>query len=146
MATPKLGRRAKIYVNSATYGSPTWVEISLARDVSDNKGTTSVDADCREMGDWEVKLAVSKNLSIDFDMIHDSANAAWVLLSAAFDALSTVDVLMLDGPRTTAGSKGMRATCSIEKFAATQPLKNIQVDSVTLAPALSSYPPETYTA
>jgi len=143
---PTLGRRGKLYVNSASYASPTWVEITLARDVSDNKETTTVDADCRAMGDWEAELAVSKKMSIDFDMIHDTTNSAWSIISTAYHALSTVDILMLNGPRTTSGSKGMRAVCTVKKFAKSEPLKNIQVDAVSLAPALNDNVPVEYTA
>lgn len=108
-----LGLDAKLYYNSATEGSPTWVEITPVRDLTLNMDAATADVTTRASGGWRMQVPTLKEVSLDFQMIWDPSDAGFAVIHDAYIANSTVELLILDGPEDTAGSEGMRGSFGI---------------------------------
>jgi hypothetical protein len=142
----RLGRNGKLYYNSGTYGSPTWVEITRARDVNINKSKAESDASSRA-----TVFALSKGaqliLDISFDyQDSDAADTVHDALRASYNDSSAIEILVLNGSKDTAGSKGYRLSMEVMTYNEPQPLTGSQTSQFVLKPCPSSNPPAAYTA
>lgn len=142
----KLGRNGKLYYNAGSYGSPTWTEVTLARDVTTNLDAETADADHRGAGSFGADVVVKLTAGVDFELIWDTSNAVFLVLLNAFLAGSAVEFLVLDGAVGTTGSRGVRASCNVTKFTRSEPLREIMKASVTIKPTYSANPAAWYTA
>jgi hypothetical protein len=142
----KLGRNGKLYYNAGTYGSPTWTEVTLVRDVTTNLDSEVADADHRGAGVFGADVVVKLKAGVDFEILWDPANAVFSVLLAAYLAGSSVDFLVLDGAVGTTGSQGVRATCQIHKFTRAEALKDVIKAQVSIAPTYAANAAAWYTA
>lgn len=133
----KSGRKCKLYVNSATYATPTWVEIDIARDVNISLGKGENEANARDV-DWEQFLPGLKTMEVTFDVRSEPTHTAWTTLRDAFIDDTELDIAVMDGDIATSGSKGYRAPMQCFGFQEAQPLEGTQTNSVTLKPMPSS--------
>lgn len=140
----KLGRNGKLYYNAGTYGSPTWTEVTLARDVTTNLDSETADADHRAAGLFGANVVVKLSAGIDFELIWDTSNAVFLVLLAAFVSAGSVEFLVLDGSVGTSGSRGVRATCNITKFTRTEALAGVMLAQVSIAPTYAANAAEWY--
>ena len=115
------GRDARLYYNSATFGSPTWVVINAVRDVAIPDGDrVSIDASGRDYGIDLVEYANLK-LRIEGKIRVNHSNTAFAYLQAKAllsPSLSTsiVDLMILSGVHTTDGNTGFRFESKIGKW------------------------------
>ncbi len=142
-----LGFNCHAYYNAGTYGSPTWTEILPIRDMTLPQTDDDVDASSREgEGSKEVEPGMRDN-SIEFDMVYNQADAAFAALQAGYNARSAVEFLVLDGPNSTAGSQGLRATMKLNKFTRKEELTGAVMTEVKATPAKNANAaPAWYTA
>lgn len=96
------GFESVLYVNTATYGSPTWVEVDLARDLTDLRDQEEVDMTTRGTARLGFKAAQAGTtpMGFEFDCLVPAAgetNSAYTALLAALKARSTVDLLHVEG-------------------------------------------------
>src|SRR4051794_30097558 len=117
-----LGKNARLYYNSASPGSPTWVAIGNVRDVKIDFDKKDADAATRDTGGVEAYLGTFIACPIDFQMNHNTADAGWQALKASFFNFSAIELLVLDGPKETTGSQGWRCPYECMKFAKGEPL------------------------
>jgi hypothetical protein len=102
-----LGIAAKLYYNSATYGSPTWVEVDCVADCQLNFAWDEGAADDRsDPAHRMVKTQFS--LDVTGNAKKRISNTAWEYLADLLISRETGDFLVLDGPRTTVGQRGFR--------------------------------------
>ncbi len=102
-----LGIKAKLYYNSSSYGSPSWVEVDIVQDCTLNFAWDEGAADDRSdaahrMVKTQYALDVSGNLK---KRISDTA---YEYLADLAISRAVGDFLVLDGPRTTVGQRGFR--------------------------------------
>lgn len=105
----KAGIAAKAYRNTGTYGSPTWTAADLIRDVQPAFPWDMVDASARST---RAKLfgKTQIDLSIQLVVRADDLDVAYqAFVTAAFSPTSNIDMLILDGPITAEGARGVRA-------------------------------------
>jgi hypothetical protein len=140
----RLGRNHKLYYNAGSYGSPTWTEVTLVKDGTLNQDTEKADASSRASGAYNADVVTMINLGFEAEIIRDTANAVFLVLETAFYALSPVEFLILDGPVGTTGSRGVRATCQIQKWTRGEPLKGIATQQMTIGPTYADNPPAAY--
>lgn len=136
-----LGLDAKIYRNSATYESPTWVEIDNVKDLTLNLTKEEADVTTRANNGWKAIVASLKEGSIDFEMVWNKSDSNFQALLASFLTNSVIDFLILDGPYDTAGSEGLRASCQVFNFSRAEQLTDVLRASVTIKPTYSAHPP-----
>lgn len=104
----KLGINGVVYRNTGTYGSPTWTAISLVRDAAVNLPWDFPDASARAT---RVKLYAASQIDFDIQLTvrADDADAGYNALWDATVGGDPLDMLVLDGPITTEGVRGVRA-------------------------------------
>jgi len=106
-----LGRKAKLYYNSATYESPTWVQITT-RDtlaVGLTKTTEDVTGDDSNGEVWEQTILTARSLEFEAFQNDDNTDMADLdALKAAFEADTPIEFAVADGPIATVGTKYRR--------------------------------------
>jgi hypothetical protein len=135
-----VGVKAKIYRNTGTYGSPTWVAMDLVKDVSVGMPWDMVDASVRGS---RVKLyaPTQTDFSINMSMRIDYADTAYLAIRAASVSATAQDLLVLDGAVTEEGAQGFRADFHVSLTAQDQAIGNVLYDSFDLKPGVATnYP------
>lgn len=128
-----LAEDAKVYYNSATYGSPTWVEIDVKNlTLSLDKG--EADVTTRGSGGWNEFLDGLIDATVDFQLVWDTADAAQTAIRSAFTGKTGIEVLVLDGSSATNGSQGIRMTCMVKTFSRNEQLGEALMVDVSLRP------------
>jgi len=102
MEAREAGFESTLYLNSASFGSPAWVEIDLARDLTDAKDVAQLDATSRGIArrGFQAAQAGTTPWGFDFDCLVPAAgqtNAAYTALMTALKARSNVDILHVEG-------------------------------------------------
>ena len=111
--TPIAGAEGFAYYNSATYSSPTWVNIANARDVTINLSANEVETNARASG-WKLSRQGLRELSFSFGyLMKQGADTVWDALRAAYFAGTVTEFLFLDADATETGAEGVRAHCQI---------------------------------
>jgi len=142
-----IGLNAKLYRNTGTYGSPTWVEVCLIGDLTLNIEKSEATISVRCSG-WELIRAVLKKASVDFKMMYNPGNSSFQAIRDAFNNNTRIEFAVMDGDITagaTTLTQGLRATMEVMKFNIGQPLEGAQTVDVTLKPSYNSNLPSWYT-
>jgi hypothetical protein len=109
----KLGIDCKIFINTATYASPTWAEVKSVNDWKESAGWGTADANDRStILDGVVKT--TKQLGWSGTVKRDGTAGA-NKIAEAFLYRDPVDVLILDGPIDKEGTEGWRLDAHVLK-------------------------------
>jgi TP901-1 family phage major tail protein len=141
----KLGLDAKLYRNTGTPGAPTWVELTNVKDLTLNLDASEADVTTRGNAGWRATLAALKDASIEFEMVWDTADAAFTAIKDAFFGSTSVEFAVMDGDITIAGAQGLRAEMSITNFSRSEPLEEAISVSVTAKPTYATTAPSRMT-
>lgn len=141
----KLGLQGKLYRNTGTYASPTWVEITNVRNLTLSVEKGEADLSVRGGNGWETIVATLKKGSIEFDMVYDTEDTNFTALQTAFFSDAQIEFAVMDGPIATTGSQGLRASCEILKFGRNEPLTEGMTTPVMIKPGYSANAPAWYT-
>lgn len=144
MAVPT-GLDCKLYRNAGTYGSPTWTLIAAVKDVTRNAETNEGDGKSR-ISTFVKRVRGLKKISIDFDLVKDSVDAAnYTALRAAWLARSTIEFAVATGLIATAGTHYVRMSGIVKKFSESQPLEDAVVASCSVSLTQSANDPSATT-
>lgn len=137
----KRGLDCKLYRNTATFGSPTWNEITKARDVTRTIEANEAEGGARD-DDYEAMVRTRKKLSIEFEMVADPAIDDYDALVAALDADpgTVLDIAIADGAIATVGTRYLRADYQVFSMTESQPLDGVNMDQFTLKRTYSANP------
>jgi hypothetical protein len=139
----KLGSEAKLYFCAAGIGStPTWTEISNAKNVTLDLKSGEADVTTRANNGWKATLATLKEASIDFEMVWNTGDAGFTALKNAWLAKSVIGLAAMDGDITTAGNQGLVADCQVTGFTRDEPLDGPITVKVTAKPTYSANAPQ----
>lgn len=138
MAT--LGINSKLFYNTATFGTPTWVEITIVRDLNVESAWNMGDASTRvspviQEEPTQLKLGISCKILSDGSVIY-------LLLSTRHYARTMIDIMCLDGSSATNGVEGVRYEAKIGSWTQDQGAGNVNYRDVTFAPCASANPPK----
>jgi len=140
------GRSCKLYRNTGTWASPTWSEIDTIRDNTLNMGGTEVDAS-RRASAFKLFLKGLKEISVEGQIIHDMDDTNCEALYDAYHNDTNVEILVLDGAVTTAGSEGVRFEAKVMQYNRSEPLDDLNAADIVMKPAGDyTNAPTTYTA
>jgi hypothetical protein len=131
------GKDFFLYRNSATPGTPTWVEIENVRDVTRTLEKSLADASVRGSS-YRLQVGTLKDLSVEFQMVYDDEDVDVDALEDAFQDDSNIEFLTLDGPIGTVGSKGLRFMGQVTNFSVNEALEDVGLIDVTLVPGFDS--------
>ncbi len=149
MTTPTQASSAglydKFYYNSATYGSPTWVEVSGAQDVDLGDEANDIAIKIRQFR-HELHLRGQKKKEITFNLLCEVNKASWIFINNAYNADpgTVMDVLvMIVGTSATSGSIGFRMQVEVHKFGKPQKLEDGDMNDVVMRPSARVFGAET---
>ena len=130
-APPPLGLDARLYVNTGTYGSPTWTNIDITKDVALSQSAGGADVSTRGSGGYVEELATLKTLSLAFNINKVIADAQFETLRDAFKNRTTVDMAVADGNIATSGTEYMRFEGLVFEWNENQQLtEGVTIDAV----------------
>ena len=110
-----LGLNGKLYKNTNTYASPTWVLIPKVQDLELKIEGDQFDVSNRAGSGYKEVVNTLFDAEITFNMPYDPSDSILTGLQAlARPGGSTIELLVLDGLVATSGSQGLRATCAIK--------------------------------
>jgi hypothetical protein len=111
----QLGLDGEVYRNTGTGGSPTWVAGGLVRNVKATKKWKRADASARA-----TRATLQAKTQIDItgtiEVRADPADAWYAALcdAAEADSSSAIDLMILDGPMSQEGARGVRACMNLD--------------------------------
>lgn len=129
-----MGNDCKWYVNAGTYASPTWVEITLAKDITVNDSRAEGDSTVRGFDMTSITPGM-RTIQITGEIKYDPADTGCDALYDAYvaDPQVPVGILVLNGPVATAGSKGKRFDAYVTQFGDNEPLNQVKTVPITLS-------------
>lgn len=138
MAGLMLGKNAKIYYNTATFGTPTWSEISKVNNVKWgikwNRATSATRASLiRRGGKTDGEAPVT--FKIEQDLTDATFIAVW---TAVISPTATIDLLVLNASQTTNGARGVRGEMDLSSVDDDQDLQNVLTYDITADPAATA--------
>lgn len=133
MASNMVGIKGKLYYNSATFGSPTWVEHTLIRDLNRNFKADLADVVTRAS---RAKRAVPTtfDLSITGTLLAQVDSTIYLAQRTAFLAGTVFDIMCLTGARTNNGEEGFRYEAVVGDASQDQGSGNPMYDSFEFRP------------
>lgn len=132
---PKLGRDSKFYRNtSGNYNAPTWAEVDEISDLNLGRGWEEFDASTRGTPVGAM-IKVKLNLEATGKIRVDDSDADYVAIYDAANSKDQVlDVMILNGPLSTNGVRGVRMDCQVMSLNEDQGLGTVLFDEFTLKP------------
>jgi len=137
----KLGLDGKLYRNTGTYAVPVWNEVKNVKDLTLNLEKGEADVSTRGNNGWRALLATLKDGSIETEMVWDTADDDFIAFRDSWFNNTAVEVAVMDGDITVAGSQGLRALMMVFNFTRAEALEEAMIASVTLKPTYSTNPP-----
>lgn len=134
MPTMKLGILAKSYRNTGTYGTPVWSEVTCISDWTSTGSWDTVEASTRAS---RVKSGAKTLFDVGVSgklKVSDDDTNYLAFRAALFSQTATLDLLVLDGPRTASGVTGVRANFIVSKGDQSQGLGDALHLDITLMP------------
>lgn len=122
---------ANLLLNTASYDSATWAEIDIVQDVNVAKKKETFDTSKRRGKGIRTKRMTMLEIIVTGKMqVADgvaTGNPDWdqfKYFSDAWDADGILDLMLIDGPLTTNGSKGFRGFFQLSTFDEDQSIAN----------------------
>lgn len=123
---PVTGGECKLYYNTGTHASPTWVEVTRAINVNVAINKDEADQKSRASG-WAGKKGTTKTLEFTFSYLKkQGTDTVFDTLQAAALAGTVKEYAVLDGAITVVGCQGIRAFCELFQLNDTQNLDGSQ--------------------
>ena len=132
----KTGFDGKLYYNTGTDGSPTWVEIDVSRDVSSPNSAGEADVSDRR-SKFEMKCPTLLSLETSVTTTYVRGDTALAALRTHFLNRTAVQVAVMDGDIATSGSEGYKYYAHVFSNDFDQPLKDGMTVSLTFKPTIS---------
>lgn len=138
----RLGMEAKLYRNTGDYATPAWQEVDNVKDLTLSLEKGEADFTTRGNNGWRATVGTLKDASIEFQMVWDTEDAAFVAIQQAFFGNTSIEFAVMDGAIADPDSEGLRATFDIFNFTRNENLEEaIQVD-VSMKPTYAANAPE----
>lgn len=133
-AGPVVGKDCKLYYNSATNATPTWVEVKQAINVTVNLGKGEADVSSRASG-WKLAKGTLKELEVSFTYRHVAgADTVFDALLAGYVGNTPKQFAVMDADITLTGAQGPKAYFEIFQLNQSQELEGSVEYEVTMKP------------
>lgn len=130
----QIGLDAVLAYNSGTHASPTWVEITRARDVSAPATKSEAKLSSRASG-FEYTKGGLIQLSLEFGYMYKrGTDTVWTALLASFTGKTAVEFWIGDDTITLVGAKGWRFYGEVMECPMDQPLEEGVTYNFTIKP------------
>jgi hypothetical protein len=130
-----LGKDAKLYRNTGSYGTPTWNECDNVKDLSLTLTKAEYDATRRASGGWRETIGTIKDIEVSFNAVYSPTDADITAFKTAYLNNATIEIWVLSGVRTDAEAEGPRMTCHVVEMSREEQLEGGQELTIKLKPA-----------
>lgn len=140
---PRRGIDCVAYLNTSTYGSPTWTPCDFINDFNMTNADDFADANSRASA---IKKGVKtrKDLSFSGTLLSPGAtNTAYDNIIAALNSSGVLDFMILNGPSTENGVTGWRADFQVTQGNQDQGSEAVLYDEIEIKPYPSANPVKT---
>jgi hypothetical protein len=129
------GKDFKLYRNTDDPydNSPTWSEVTNVRDLTRSLEPALADASIRG-SDFRLQVPTLKDFTIEFQMVYDPDDTHYDAMEDAFFENELQEFVILDGPISTAGSKGLRFQGYLSNFSVNEALEDVGLTDVSIVP------------
>ena len=144
MPDPKpfqLGYERKLYRNAATDAAPNWVEVTNAKDVSQDLQTGEADVTTRANAGWKALAPTLSEAEFTFEMIYDPTSDDFTAIRTAFFGKSSIQFAFANGDIDTVGTEYLKVTCGVFKFAINEQNAEAVTVEVSLKPTYAAAAP-----
>lgn len=125
-ATYVLGMNAKIY-----FGVDGATELDNVKDVTLTMEAGEADITTRANDGWRATAPTLRECTAEFEMVWRPGDAGFDAIKDAFLTNVTIELMILDGAKTTNGSQGPHGLFSITNFSRNEALEEAITVSVT---------------
>ena len=130
-----LGLDAKFYIDEiANIALPVWAEMSNCKDLTLGLEKNEADVTTRASNGWRATVAVLKDATVEFKMVHDPDDTGFTAISDAFFSGDPILGLVLSGDKTDAKAVGLEAVFAVMSFTRNEPLEEALTIDVKLRP------------
>lgn len=143
----KLGKNAKLYYNTGTYATPTWVEIKYVTDVRVTLTATETEISTRATVPFKTYVSglIDLGFECDYSWIEGDDSVFTAIKNAFLDG-TPMDIAIMDGNIAVSGThEGIRSPFVITRLDLEQTLDGAQKFSLAGKATLGEHPPEWYT-
>lgn len=136
----QIGLDMKLYRNSGTYASPTWVLVDNVADLKgpDSMGEAVIGIRGKAYEQYEPGL---RKVSFDWDMIKDETDTNFSALRTAYGAKTLTEFAFANGAIATTGTKYFRIECKLFEFSRDESLEGANKYHVVAKPCWSANVP-----
>lgn len=139
-AGPVVGADCKLYYNTGTRSSETWVEVDEVGDVNMPELSVALAALKRRANSYTKNLpALFNSITINATLIHGLGPTEFAAIQTQFFAKTCVEWAILGGAYTNTsegGVQGLRIPMLVSAFPWNQPLEDVAGHEITLASGL----------
>ena len=126
-----LGMEAKIYHGATGAELSAMTELTNVRDLSVKLSAGETDITTRANQGWRGTAPTLRECSLDFEMVWKPGDAGFAAIKTAYLTNGTVELAVLSGDKTVAGSEGPKGSFSITEFSRDEALEEAIKVSVT---------------
>lgn len=128
-----VGTDNKLYYNSATNASPTWVLICLVGDVNLTLGGSNAELKSR-CSPWDMGLPSRLNAELSFNLFSHIGATVWEALRGFFFARSSKQMAVANAAIATTGTQYFKAFMHFTAFPIGQNLEDVNAGEATMTP------------
>lgn len=129
-----IGRDQYMYINTGTYGTPTWALVKRCGDVELGLEKATSEVDTRE-GPSTKTVVGNRKVSLSFDYFLRKGGTADAVFAAYEDSFyndTPVECALMNGPIATVGSKGIRGPFVVTNLTRGEPVNENVRHSIEL--------------
>lgn len=134
----KIGRMAKLYINTGTYETPVWLEVDMIDDVEVSLEKATNEIDIRASGNTKTVVGNRKiGLSTNYYELAGYTDTVKPELMTSWNDDSPLDMLTLDQDITVVGAEGFRGPFVVTNFGKTENVNEQQTRTLELAECIA---------
>lgn len=135
-----LGGEPRLYRNSGTYGSPTWVHVSNCENLDFADSRTKVRVALRSMYPIAGNLPGLRDIALTWNMANKkgTADASLTAIQTAHRTGAVIELAVADGDITVTGTKYSRQICHIFKCDDSAPIDGVDMLAIEAAPSVNN--------
>lgn len=135
-----VGCNYKLYRNTGTWGSPTWLEVTTVRDNKLSMTKSTGDGSAR-LSTFKLYLAALKDVGIEYELLRDANKSETAALRDSYINDTVVNMAVCDQAIANSGAEYFKVDTLCTEFSRSEPLEGAVVLSVKQVPAYSSNVP-----
>tara|TARA_Y100000310_G_scaffold310662_1_gene356143 strand:+ start:1198 stop:1650 length:453 start_codon:yes stop_codon:yes gene_type:complete len=128
----KVGNDLKLYYNTGTDATPTWVEIDIVGDVTVNLEAGDAEVDLR-LTNWLLNLPSKLSGSIDLALANNIGNTAYDALRGYYFNRTIAQYASANAAIATSGTEYFKAFCHFSSFPWNQATQEMSNHDATLS-------------